>query len=358
MNPYLTSVKKIQFELSSTCNLLCLGCVRTDPINFNQKKEFIEHKQYLSKETFLKIISSKEFESATHLEFCGTIDDPLMHPEFLEMLQLAQQVKKFTVNIHSNASLRTPDYWIKLAETLLLHKSHQVNFSIDGLKDTNHIYRQGSNWDKIIKNASAFIQAGGYAVWQYLIFPWNADQIDEARALSKKMGFAEFHQRIDRSIATQLGLEKISQRKQSTEIIKSKYSSLNDIIMELEEKTNDSIECNNQKNEMYFVSYEGKLWPCCFIQNGLLSADAGKRKLLKVRTTYGDPAWNDCNIHPVSDILQHSFFAKDLVDSWKSNDYGSGSKHRIHRCTEVCSKKKIKELPIGQHKITEFVLEE
>ena len=48
MNPYLTSVKKIQFELSSTCNLLCLGCVRTDPINFNQKKEFIEHNKNAS----------------------------------------------------------------------------------------------------------------------------------------------------------------------------------------------------------------------------------------------------------------------------------------------------------------------
>lgn len=42
-------------------------------------------------------------------------------------------------------------------------------------------------------NAQAFIDAGGYADWDYLIFKHNEHQIDEAIALSKKMGFGNFY---------------------------------------------------------------------------------------------------------------------------------------------------------------------
>ena len=34
-----------------------------------------------------------------------------------------------------------------------------VNFAIDGLSDTNHIYRVKTNFDKIMINAEAFIKA-------------------------------------------------------------------------------------------------------------------------------------------------------------------------------------------------------
>ena len=64
-----------------------------------------------------------------------------------------------------------------------------------------------------MENARAFIDEGGNAAWQYLIFPWNAHQVDEAKELSVEMGFKQFIARHDRSIATSLGLEKIQKRK-------------------------------------------------------------------------------------------------------------------------------------------------
>ena len=354
MTMYLNSPRKIQFELSSMCNLLCLGCVRTDTANFSEKKEFILNKNYLSKETFLKIISAKEFESVTHLEFCGTIDDPLMHPEFLEFLELALTVRKFRINIHTNASLRNPEYWKKLAAVLKKHKGHRLNFSIDGLEDTNHIYRQGSTWSKIIENAEAFIAEGGYAIWQFLIFPWNKHQVDTAKQLSEAMKFSEFHQRIDRSVATQFGLEKINLIKRATDhpARDSQGSSLEEINSSLGNKVNDNIECHYQEQGMYFISHEGRMWPCCFIQNGLLSSELGRKDLLKSRVIGAyDEDWNDCNIQNIHDIVNHRFYTGDLLDSWDSNIHGTGQKDRIHRCTEVCSKKSIQRLPIGKHKI-------
>jgi len=40
----------------------------------------------------------------------------------------------------------------------------RVIFSIDGFADTNSIYRQNTNWDRIMQSVNSFIQAGGKAV--------------------------------------------------------------------------------------------------------------------------------------------------------------------------------------------------
>ena len=101
MNNYLTSPKKLQFELSSMCNALCLGCVRTDANTFSNKKFLIPDKQYISFEVFKKILTAPEFASVEELEFCGTIDDPLMHPEFLEFLEFASTLKQYTILIYA-----------------------------------------------------------------------------------------------------------------------------------------------------------------------------------------------------------------------------------------------------------------
>ena len=42
---------------------------------------------------------------------------------------------------------------------MLLIKKAAVIFSVDGLRDTNHLYRQGVNWDNVERNMQAFINA-------------------------------------------------------------------------------------------------------------------------------------------------------------------------------------------------------
>ena len=62
-------------------------------------------------------------------------------------------------------------------------------FSIDGLKNTNELYRRKLEWEKLMRNASAFIEAGGVAYWDMLVFKHNEHQIEEVRQLAKNMGF-------------------------------------------------------------------------------------------------------------------------------------------------------------------------
>ena len=72
------------------------------------------------------------------------------------------------------------------------HSRLRVVWGIDGLEDTNHIYRVGAKWEKIINNAKAFIDAGGIASWQFIEFEHNKHQIEEAKQLAKELGFKEF----------------------------------------------------------------------------------------------------------------------------------------------------------------------
>jgi MoaA/NifB/PqqE/SkfB family radical SAM enzyme len=353
MNNYLLKPSKLQFELSSMCNALCLGCVRTDPNTFNNKKFQIPDKQYITFDVFKKILLAPEFDSVDELEFCGTIDDPLMHPELLEFLEFASAIGKYNIMIHTNASLRNTEYWTKLAYTLKKHKRHTVKFSIDGLEDTNHLYRQNTTWSKIMENAEAFISAGGQAMWQYLIFPWNKDQISEAKELSVKMGFWQFVSRHDRSMVTSIGMEHIQERKKSHEVAVVPITSIDSINEKLKNIVINKISCNNQEKKMYFISFDGRLWPCCFMQNGLITNDQGRMHILKKRlySIYGSENWNDINEYSIGEILSHEFYVNDLVTSWSSTQHGFGKQDRIHRCTEVCSVKNLEKLPIGNYKV-------
>lgn len=354
MNDYLSEPKKLQFELSSMCNALCLGCVRTDTSTFNNKKFTIPDKQYITFDVFKKILHAPEFSSVTELEFCGTIDDPLMHPHFLEFVEYASTVKSYNVLIHTNASLRSTEYWTALAAALRKHDKHVVKFNIDGLEDTNHIYRQNTKWSKIMENAQAFIDAGGNAYWQFLIFPWNQHQVDTAKKLSQQMGFNLFASRHDRSIATTLGLEKIQKIKVSNIVKKvNSITSWQDINSSLDQVINNSVDCDNKKKKMYFISFDSKLWPCCFLNNGFFNSDQGKIKFLEKRLyqAYDSDNWNDISVHSISDILSHRFYKNDLVSSWYSKEHGPGQEDRIHRCTEVCNVKTLEQLPIGNYKV-------
>ena len=65
-------------------------------------------------------------------------------------------------------------------------------FSIDGLEDTNHLYRRNVKWEKVIENARSFITAGGKAHWDMLVFEHNKHQVDEAKSYANKLGFVWF----------------------------------------------------------------------------------------------------------------------------------------------------------------------
>lgn len=179
------NIKWLHVESSSRCNAWCPACPRNKN-GFGLANDLIE--QDLSSLKFQEVIESlPELEV---VQFCGNLGDPVIGKNFLELINIAKkQVKK--IQIHTNGSLRSTSWWQNLA-LQLSDIDHDIWFGLDGIDEIHEIYRQGTSYKKIIKNANAFISAGGYATWQFIPYAHNEHQIRDCMKLSQQLGFKKF----------------------------------------------------------------------------------------------------------------------------------------------------------------------
>ena len=84
------------------------------------------------------------------------------------------------IKLFTNGSAHKPSYWEELAKRI---GDNPVLFALDGTdKETYEYYRVKCVWEKTLENATAFINAGGWAVWSMVQFSWNEHQIETAMA--------------------------------------------------------------------------------------------------------------------------------------------------------------------------------
>ena len=117
-----------------------------------------------------------------------------MNPESLEIIDwVAQSWPQLEhIQINTNGGARNSEWWRSLARTVNQAPQHMVEWAIDGLAGTHELYRQRTLHSQVIKNAEAFIGAGGAARWIMTIFRENQDQVEACRAMSQDLGFKEF----------------------------------------------------------------------------------------------------------------------------------------------------------------------
>jgi len=181
----LSTVKWLQIEASSKCNAWCPGCSRNK--NGHGLVDWLVPED-LKTERFEEVL--KLFPNLETADFCGTFGDAAAAANIHELTDLAMKAAPQLL-LRTNGSLRNEEWWRDYAKRLEGH-NHNVWFCLDGLEDTHHIYRQGTDWQKIIRNATAFIEAGGYATWQFIPFAHNEHQIKDCLRLSQKLGFKKF----------------------------------------------------------------------------------------------------------------------------------------------------------------------
>jgi MoaA/NifB/PqqE/SkfB family radical SAM enzyme len=183
MNP--ADIKWLQVEATTKCNAWCPGCGRNKggyELADNLVLEDLNSKRYQ------EILSM--FPNVETVDFCGTYGDAIAAANIVELTQLTQQhVNKMI--LRTNGSLRTVEWWQQYG-TLLKDYDHEVWFCLDGLAGVHEIYRQATDFDTIIKNAQAFMSAGGTAVWQFIPWQHNEHQIMDCMRLSQKLGFKRF----------------------------------------------------------------------------------------------------------------------------------------------------------------------
>ena len=350
-------VKVLHLELTSRCNALCPMCARTTGLDYDN--ELLKKRDDLNlidtdPQLIKNVLEQLQPFVPEHVFINGNFGDPIMYPYLLDVVRMCKDAGVPQVTLSTNGSAQTEAWWRELAQ--IMRKPDKVIFAIDGLEDTNHLYRQGVNWDIAWENALAFIEAGGKAEWDYLIFAHNEHQVEEARALAEKVGFRKFlpkktgrffstmkvagkeeHQAVNRKGEKQQLLQKPKEVKYQNKAL--------DKIQELKEKhgtlenyfDNVEISCKVAAEKNMYLSAEGLVLPCCWVAGNMYKwwQKPGENQVWELLQQSGGKDAFDAKKHGLRAVLENDYFSKNLVESWSKPNTHMG---KPMVCSQKCGK--------------------
>lgn len=256
-------VGRVQIEITNYCNAACPLCERA------KLDKSILNNQHLRLEDLEKWFGNSEWKRLEIIDLCGSSDEPTINPEIVEIIKFFQTLNnKVMVTVATNGGTRNEKFWKELGE-ISSHGRLKVIFGIDGLEDTNHIYRRNVKWEILDRNVKAFISNGGNAAWQFIVFEHNKHQTEEAYHKSKEYGFKNFKLRQSnrsevKDIVPSTDFKHISN---STSRIKDRCLIKRDsakVLCSAKVKKGQRRNFHSLLANMY-VNFQGYLTPCCWM---------------------------------------------------------------------------------------------
>ena len=333
MTKYLdiSEIKTLQIEVTSLCNLACPQCSRI----FRGKLNPLLPLSELVPEDYDNIFQGAILSQLEKVIFNGNNGDPVASKYINYAVDKCMEggVK---VQLFTNGSLRDSSWWKDLGNQFS-KTNNSVVFSIDGLKDTNAIYRVNSNFDKIMDNVSSYINEGGKARWDFLVFKHNEHQVESAKAFAKKIGFTAFQEKYtarfvvcenDRKTVEKNSEDIFNRKGEIIGQLKKSQSGKNNFKSVLKkygswESYIDAtpIHCKYRNNmKAIYIDFEALVWPCCWLGAPVYSnypENPQKRQLDLLRMKY-KKNFNSLRYYSLSEILSHEWFNSELVESWKN----------------------------------------
>ena len=77
------TIEWIDIELTSFCNIKCPGCLRQE---MHDKVGPLLNKSYIKFEDLKKWIPKGYLPNLKIINFCGSVDEPTTHPEFIDIV--------------------------------------------------------------------------------------------------------------------------------------------------------------------------------------------------------------------------------------------------------------------------------
>jgi len=262
----LREIKVLHLEPTDVCQAACPQCARETDTLFDKKSQ-----HHLSVDQIKDLVSLETVAGLYKMFMCGNYGDPAAGKHTLDIYRWFRSVNHdITLGMNTNGALRNKEWWQELAGILNQSRDYVV-FSIDGLADTNHIYRRGVDWPILMKNAQAFIDAGGSAHWDMLVYRHNQHQVDAAESLARSMGFTWFRAKVSKR-AMIGGLEH-PVNWQPTLIHRS------------------TIRCHALQEQSIYIDAQGRMSPCCWL--------GSRQQEFVTDIEQVRPTWNTDAPHPV-----------------------------------------------------------
>lgn len=340
-------IKEWELEITQNCNLACPLCARTD------QKYPLWNNPEISLHDFKKLVTP-EMIKGSEFKLCGTRGDPIAHTHCLEICQYLQEHGARKVSLSTNGGYNNVAWWEALAKT-----NARPNFALDGGPETLHMYRINVKWETVDRNLRAFINAGGWASAQFIIFNHNEHEFKWIVDYCKELGIGLTKRTSGRNIfeagktATTRKGEKITYSEGTTlkhtdlASVKQAVDRLDKLQIQAklesyeiqhstatpEEKlhrmlkaltiknassdenikqTIASIKCKHLKTPELFLCPEGRVWPCCFLYDNHMNKGKYIDKL------YGS-TFNSLHQHSLQEILDNDYF-QTIADRWNPLD--------------------------------------
>lgn len=375
-------IRVVHLEMTEACNASCPMCARN--LNGGEVNPYLTGAE-LTIADVEQIFPVDFVKQLDRLYMCGNYGDPAVARDTLEAFAYFRANNpNINLSMHTNGSMKKPEWWSELAG--VIGRKGYVIFGLDGLEDTNHLYRQGTVWPNIMRNVEAFIQAGGRARWDYIVFAHNEHQVEEARALAEKMGFEKFnvkksnrffsnprgavktaHQAGNRKgAATTLlamptdpkyhnaalkNLENITKNQKSDpyefittveslsgKVGAQKFSLDPDLKKPMEKYWDEvPIKCKVAEEKSIYVTAEGYLQPCCWTA-GQMYVWYWKNRGGQIWSAIDQAGLDTLNlkIHSLRSAIEGSFMQEIIPDSWTKPSCAEG---KLAVCAKTCGTK-------------------
>lgn len=271
-------ITTVHLEITQRCQAACPMCDRNE--NGGPDNKHITNAE-LSLDDCKRIFDPAFIQQLKTMYMCGNLGDPIVARDTLEVFKYFREHNPtMWLSMNTNAGAKDAAWWQELAQ--VFGRNGAVIFSVDGLEDTNHLYRQNVVWANVERNMRAFIAAGGRARWDYIIFGHNEHQVEQAEQLAMEWGVEKFqkkksgrfftaksetkdvHQARNRKGEQTQAIAKPSKiEHQNLALLKQKeiektYGSMTDYY------NSCSIQCKAIEKREIFITAEGLLMPCCW----------------------------------------------------------------------------------------------
>jgi MoaA/NifB/PqqE/SkfB family radical SAM enzyme len=328
----LTEIKSLFFEVTSHCNIKCPQCSRTN--DRGELPDWLSLKHW----DVDRILPNLQLDQLSGLKFVkieGDNGDALMHPKLESILdKLYQAPSGPSILILTNGSMRSADWWYRLGQKY--QGKLTIQFSIDGLDDTHHLYRVGADYQKVVDNARAFIRGGGEATQRCLIFRHNQHQLSAIKDRAQEIGFLQliikpgdlfrFNGQTEWPVYWQ-GKNTHTIYPTVIDYFQQYEYNLSNMNFPHHKEYNHSLLCTAWRKGRISITYQGHLIPCCIHQADLYFDHA---KNDKFRTLLGDVNLFDINQYSLSEILSHpDYYDNRLEQMLRSTD-------RLPTCQQAC----------------------
>jgi len=320
-------ITRLQIELTNYCNAGCPHCARVNYLNSDWVKGYKQQSPYpvsinsthLDIDRYKQMIVNDQWQSLRDVHYCGNYDEPTVHPKMFEFIDCTvkhlPQVK--SISIATNGGTRDSAWWQQLGEKSNQLKQQDVDlrvvWGIDGLEDTNHIYRKGVDWNKLKQNYTAYNQAGGNSTWQFIVFEHNEHQVEEARQMSQHLGFKMFTTKHTSRFKGEY-LQVIDEEGKPLHKLRptEKSSSMIPLVEQSQKEIKPTIVCKAVKYKQIYVSACGNVSPCCWLDMEWIPPMQESR--IDYMKRIGE--FPNLNTSSLEEIFEKGFFNK-IEQTWK-----------------------------------------